>query len=162
VRFEQRQRFKAVGAPQAAAPVNLRLWFLRRNEERGDDPVIAQLEQVFDWVKAQEKKLFSDRRPLRAVGLSLDDIQLQAEAVFRMTPKQCREVVAWCRARGSEQILPMFEEFLVTVNHFVNSSDDSPQHSYLLREFITWADRQFKKEHLMQQADEDRSAGATA
>jgi hypothetical protein len=100
-----------------------------------ENRIVTAFEDVFDRIKSEAGKLWSERRLKR-------EIELESDAVFRTTVAQCKEAAKFYRALGSEETLRMWEEFLVTVNHAVTTSDDSPQRSWYLKDFIKWGDRQ--------------------
>ncbi len=119
-----------------------------QDETQSENRIIAEFEDIFDRVKSQAGTLWSKRTLQR-------EIELQADAVFNTTKPQCKKVAEFYRAVGGEKTLAMWEEFLVTVNHAVNTSDDSPQRTYYLTDFLVWADRQLVKENRIRELQEE-------
>jgi hypothetical protein len=120
----------------------------RGNQPRSEAEIIARFEMVFNRVKDETGKRWADRQIQR-------DIELDSDAVFRTTARQCKEVVEFCRALGNEKALAMWEDFLVGVNHAVNTSDNSPQRTWYLKDFVGWADRQLRRENVVRQSKMD-------
>jgi hypothetical protein len=119
----------------------------KENLPLSDNKIVAQFEVVFDQVKSQAGKLWSERIIKR-------DIALESDAIFRTTARQCKDAADLYRALGG-QVFALWEDFLITVDHAVDTSDYSPQRTWYLKDFIVWADRKLKTASLIEQRQEE-------
>jgi hypothetical protein len=102
--------------------------------------VVSRFEVVFETVvkvaglSAQEIERWNRQRGRPGVS----EIRVEDDRL-KMTAKHRQEAVALYRAWGGEKVLRLWENFLVTVDHSVDTNEDSPQRSWLLKDFVEWA-----------------------
>jgi hypothetical protein len=115
-------------------------------QEHSDAEIGAELERVFEHVRAQDGKVCAARAALRIDRELYDETKLDSDAVLRPSKKRQTEIADWCRGRGTEPILKLWEEFLVTVDHTLDSTSGE-QRSHYLADFLSWMERKFRREH---------------
>lgn len=106
---------------------------------RSVEQVVARFRQSFDEVHAVAGLNGADQRDwLDANGFSADaGLDSLHEAKFRSSQQQRNELVDWCRAHGLEPTLELWKTFLVTEDHYVDTSEEIPR-SWLLKDFLEW------------------------